>query len=303
MTVFTDAIDEHTPGAGVTIDGLTVKDGDVPGFVTDAELAAHESAYDHASIPTADQSAALALYETALGLAEAGQVLTASGPGAAGFAAVASGTGLSDFSNVVVVDAGGNGDYTTLGDAISAVGTTDLIVVFGSLSAETITISSGAYTIWLPSYRSNVAASFTINGASLYVNGVGRMTGTFNLNSGSLTLMENVRATNVQVNGGTFYGYNPYIYTLALNATAALRVVGAYISTLTFNADPDPGGSGSYLTHCFLLACMANEPRTNIPIFNCTFFDSPANVALAPGNYSNVAVAWPSSGANWPPIP
>lgn len=54
MTVFTDAIDEHTPGAGVTIDGLTVKDGDVPGFVTDAELAvelaAHESAYDHASV-------------------------------------------------------------------------------------------------------------------------------------------------------------------------------------------------------------------------------------------------------------
>ncbi|MBP6471215.1 MAG: hypothetical protein KBE23_06460 [Chloroflexi bacterium] len=105
MTVFTDSIEERTPGAGVTIDGLTVKDGDVPGFVTDAELTAltpadigaevagaaatavadHESAYDHANIPTADQSAALAAYEIALGLAEAGQVLTADGVGAAAF--------------------------------------------------------------------------------------------------------------------------------------------------------------------------------------------------------------------------
>ncbi|MBP6468932.1 MAG: hypothetical protein KBE23_03230 [Chloroflexi bacterium] len=97
MTVFTDAIEERTPGAGVTIDGLTVKDGDVPGFVTDAELAAHESAYGHANIPTADQLAALGLYETALGLAEAGQVLTASGPGAAAFAAQAAAIGQLAF--------------------------------------------------------------------------------------------------------------------------------------------------------------------------------------------------------------
>ncbi|MBK7916522.1 MAG: hypothetical protein IPJ94_09710 [Chloroflexi bacterium] len=136
MTVFTDAIDEHTPGAGVTIDWLTVKDGDVPGFVTDAELAvelaAHESAYDHANIPQ-PTSGLLAAYEAALGLAEAGQVLTADGVGTAGFAAPAAAIGQLAFK-------------VTQSDA--AAPSVQIVHTTGDLTINTVTRDlPGLYTI------------------------------------------------------------------------------------------------------------------------------------------------------------
>lgn len=40
-TINVDTIIEHTPANGVTIDGVLIKDGDVPGFVQDGELTTH----------------------------------------------------------------------------------------------------------------------------------------------------------------------------------------------------------------------------------------------------------------------
>lgn len=51
-------------------------------------VSSHETTYDHDNIPTVAQAAALAAYQAAVAVAEAGQVLTASGAGAAGFAAM-----------------------------------------------------------------------------------------------------------------------------------------------------------------------------------------------------------------------
>lgn len=63
MSVKTNTISERTADAGVTIDGLQIKDGGLP------------------SLPgagiTSDQAAALAAYQAALTAAETGQVLTA----------------------------------------------------------------------------------------------------------------------------------------------------------------------------------------------------------------------------------
>ncbi len=314
MAVITDSIAERTAGAGVTVDGLLIKDGLLPD-VTPADIGAeaagsaatavsdHEATYDHGNIPNVDAAAALAAYQSALATAAAGEVLTASGPGSAAFAAVAGGPGLSDYSNVTVVDASGAGDYTTLGAAIAASGTSDLIVIFGSLASETITLTTGTYTLWLPSYRTNASIALTISGASVIIAGSGRMTGTINLTSGSLNLSGGVRATTVNVSGGTLYGYQPYISTVNLNALASLRIVGAYISTLMLNADMNTTGSGSYVTQCYLVSIGADQPRTDVPIFNCTFFDPPYNISLASGNYSNVAIGFPSNGSNWPAIP
>lgn len=77
MALITDSIAERTPDAGVTVDGLLIKNGTLPN-VPGAAL-------------TADQAAALAAYRAALAAAEADQVLTASGPGEAAFAAPAGG--------------------------------------------------------------------------------------------------------------------------------------------------------------------------------------------------------------------
>lgn len=100
MAVITDSIAERTAGAGVTVDGLLIKDGLLPD-VTPADIGAeaagaaatavsgHESTYDHSNIPGVDEAAALTAYQSALAVAAAGQVLTASGPGAAAFAAAA----------------------------------------------------------------------------------------------------------------------------------------------------------------------------------------------------------------------
>lgn len=105
MAILTDTITERTSGAGVTIDGLLIKDGglpDVPGAgVTEA------------------QATALSAYQSALAAADAGQVLTSSGAGAAGFATAK--PSLSDYQNVIVVDSADNGDYTTLAAALAAV--------------------------------------------------------------------------------------------------------------------------------------------------------------------------------------
>ncbi len=132
MAVITDEIAERTAGAGVTVDGLLIKDGALPD-VTPGDIGAevagaaatavsdHEIAYDHANIPSVDEAFALAAYQSALAAAATGQVLTASGPGAAAFAAAAGGPSLSDYSNVVVVDAGGAGDYTTLAAAMASI--------------------------------------------------------------------------------------------------------------------------------------------------------------------------------------
>lgn len=133
MTVFTDAIEERTPDMGVTIDGVTIKDGDVPGFVKDAELTAHETAYDHENIPGADAAAALTAYQSALATAAAGEVLTASGPGAAAFAAPAAAIGQLAFK------------VTQSGTAAPSV---QIVHTTGDLTINTVTRDlPGLYTI------------------------------------------------------------------------------------------------------------------------------------------------------------
>ena len=58
-TLKVDVIEEQSAGAGVTIDGLLVKDGAVDGVATDAALAAHTGDTDNPHGVTATQAGAL----------------------------------------------------------------------------------------------------------------------------------------------------------------------------------------------------------------------------------------------------
>ena len=73
--------------------------------------------------------------------ADAGQVWTADGANGADWASA--NPSLSDYENVVVVDAGGNGDYTTLRAALTAApNSVKTLIIIGSDTIETSAIQN-----------------------------------------------------------------------------------------------------------------------------------------------------------------
>lgn len=216
------------------------------------------------------------------------------------------GNSLSDYYGVIVVDPDGNGDYKTLTEAIEQSDSGQMIVVFGSLTEPAITLSEArAYTIFLPSPRTNINIPIDVTGsAQLNLSGPGKYIGTVTITGGSLNIYSDVRLTSLIVAGGTVYTYGGNITTFSVIAPASVRSVGAYINSFVLNADLIITGTGSWITGGMVYSLVGNEGvRTDAPFFNTTFFDPPANVSFATGNYTNVAVGFPSNGANWPPIP
>lgn len=92
-----------------------------------------DRAFEDINLPTSGELEDLEAYSTALAGASAGQVLTASGPGVAGFTGLTLPPSLSDYSKVIVVDAGGNGDFTTVAEAMAEVVDATVIFVFGDV--------------------------------------------------------------------------------------------------------------------------------------------------------------------------
>lgn len=210
---------------------------------------------------------------------------------------------LTDYTNITVVDSNGKGDFTTLSDAIAANTTGNMIVIMGSQSGGTISLSSGTFNILIPNYSSSVAVPLSISGANVTIFGVGRMSSTITISSGSLTFINARHTSTLTLNGGTVYGYNANLYSVDLLATMPLRFIGGFIGTLSMSADFGTGGSGSYITNAFVQSAQGTTPRTNVPIFNCTMRDEPFNITVAAGNYSNVVTGSPFNGSTWPAIP
>ncbi len=133
-----------------------------------AAVSGHETAYDHDNIPSVDDAAALTAYQSALATAGAGQVLTASGPGAAAFAAAAGGPSLSDYSNIVVVDAGGNGDHTLLINAVNNAPEGSLICVVSTPAPNASVIAiNKSLDIWIwPNVVIDMGGTTTAIGAA-----------------------------------------------------------------------------------------------------------------------------------------
>ncbi len=313
MAVITDEIAERTAGAGVTVDGLLIKDGALPD-VTPGDIGAevagaaatavsdHETTYDHANIPSVDEAAALTAYQSALAMAGAGQVLTASGPGAAAFAAAAGGgASLSDYSNVIVVDAGGNGDYTTLSAAIAAAASGDLIFIFGALTeASPITLTK-AITVFGPgNHAVNVPITISAGGAL-------RLTGQTNwsnstgitVSGGVLYAMEGITISKVTGSTGQVYAQGCYrITTLDLiDPAVTYKIKNTFINTFTFSAGVGVGSN--FCKGCIVgtLESLAG-PLPDLPFTHCDFSNAPIDVSVAVGNYSNM-----SEGVTWPPLP
>lgn len=313
MAVITDAITERTAGAGVTVDGLLIKDGLLPD-VTPADIGAeaagaaatavsgHESTYDHSNIPGVDEAAALTAYQSALAVAAAGQLLTASGPGEAAFAAPAGGgASLSDYSNVIVVDAGGNGDYTTLSAAIAAATSGDLIYIFGALTeAGPITVTK-AITIFGPgNHAVNVPITISAGGTL-------RLTGQTNwsnstgitVSGGVLYAMEGITIAKVTGSTGQVYAQGCYrITTLDLtNSAVTYKIKNTFINTFTLSAAV---GIGSNFCKGCIIGTLESlvGALANLPFTHCDFTNAPVDVGVAATNYSNI-----SKGVTWPPLP
>lgn len=310
MAVITDSIAERTAGAGVTVDGLLIKDGLLPD-VTPADIGAeaagsaatavsdHEAAYDHGNIPNVDDAAALAAYQSALATAAAGEVLTASGPGAAAFAAVAGGPGLSDYSNVVVVDAGGNGDYTSVTAALAAAPANSVIVVFGQTtepdnvgfspfnSGITIVLTAGAMVNMGGDYI------FVVQSPGLKILGNGTITA-----SGGQTLY--TLSGDVELGNISIINTAPVVGVAAqLESTGKVIMDGTRLSGVNAIKASQNFGAGSRLR--FVAAGTVSKTgaaMTNAPIYHSVLSANPTNISVATGNYSNIA-----NGVTWPVIP
>lgn len=289
MAILTDTITERTSGAGVTIDGLLIKDGglpDVPGAgVTEAQVTA------------------LAAYQSALAAATSGQVLTASGPGSAGFATPSASASLSDYQNVIVVDPGGNGDYTTLGAAFTAAADGDVIAVFGE-TTETGNIAIGSaiggvnkkITIWLtPGSLVNFGAYKLFSAYDVTIVGNGTMTstvpsaGTVTFYNGTLTL-GSVKIENT-VDGGYALSLESIAVTAKLFATT-LQATGS--SAYALNIVGPANLSADTLLHGLLIIgnVMSNTAWSNAPIYNSAIKGTVTNVTANAGTANGTNVVF-----------
>lgn len=281
MTVKTDFIEEVTPDAGVTIDGLLIKDGALPAL-PGAEI-------------TSDQVAALAGYEAALVGAETGEALLKTAGGVE-FGAVTSGPSLSDYANVIVVDAGGNGDYTTLEAAVAAANNNDVIYVFGNLTENPFTVNK-TLTIIAPVSGVTVPTTITLNTGILTL--VGGAYTDIVIAAGTLNLRGNVRVTTVTMPSGTLDMFSSHVGVITTSTTRTIRAIACRLDELNIT-----GLTGSsYLQSCRigLNAFIDNGsgvPSTNAPLFSCSLQSEYYDFTPAPGNYSNIA-----NGVTWPAIP
>lgn len=303
MAVKTDVIAENTPGAGVTIDGLLVKDGGLP-------------ALPGAGID-ADEAAALAAYYAALAGASAGQVLTASGPGAAGFAAVTGGPSLSDYENVIVVDAGGNGDYDLLSDAISAASTKTAIFVFGDIADNGFPSASNK-TLDIYFHNGELTGSmFLILNSSSRIrlfNPRLSMASTISVPTGAEIgiygghIIVSGSESAIRVDGGTLIAYGVTFESTGTQGAirisdvdSAGRVIGC-----TAIGSTALGYTGTIISTppiefhgcTFSGAVSSAIPFANAPLYHNTFSGNPTSITVTSGNYSNVA-----AGVTWPAIP
>lgn len=310
MAVITDSITERTAGAGVTVDGLLIKDGLLPD-VTPADIGAeaagaaatavssHESAYDHANLPTTDEAAALAAYQSALAAAEAGQVLTASGPGAAAFAAAAGGPSLSDYSNVIVVDAGGNGDYTSVSAALATAPANSVIVVFGQTTEpDNIGFSpfnSGITVVLTAGSVVNMGGSyiFVVQSPGLKILGNGTIAA-----SGGQTLY--TLSGDVEIGNISIINTAPVVGVAAqLESTGKVIMDSTRLSGANAIKASQNFGAGSRLRFVASGAVSkTGAAMTNAPIYHSVMSAAPTNISVATGNYSNIA-----NGVTWPAVP
>ncbi len=278
MAVITDSIAERTPDAGVTVDGLLIRNGTLPD-VPGAAL-------------TADQATALAAYQAALAAAENGQVLTATGPDEAAFADPAGGgASLSDYSNVIVVDAGGNGDYTSLAAAVTAAAAGDTIYIFGLVAEAGVSINKNL-TIYAHPQGSTVTVNvpLTVTTGSVFL--IGGKYSSVTVTGGTLYL-RNATVDVVNLTGGILDSAGDVISDFTSTGTRTVRVTGTRFNDISVEGL----SAASYFQACRFTGENIDVSAANAPFFSCSFVNLPI-ITVATGNYSNVV-----AGVTWPTIP
>lgn len=260
----------------------------------------HEDAYDHGNIPTSDQVSVLAAYQAALAAAENGEVLTAVVDGETRqveFAAVAAGVSLSDYQNVIVVDGGGNGDYTSLAEAVAAAGTNDLIVVFGGTYSSPVTISA-ARTIFIPSYSTIISGVITNTGPGLNIIGHGRVSSLVVSGSGVCRLLGGVRVGAEVLDSARIEAANCDFDALSIrSATANYKIRGCRLGSLDFTYTT-AASANRFFSMCDIESAYNEVAFMNMPLYHCRIVAiDPDTVGVASGNYSNTL-----AGITWPAI-
>ena len=159
-----------------------------------------------------------------------GQVWTADGADGAGW--VAANPSLSDYENVVVVDAGGNGDYTTLGAAGSGeVSAKTFYVIGDTIEVSNITPVDGSVFV-IPSGSSvnftGVSFLFLNNNSNIVITGNGEISAetgqVIAQTNGSHTILgTKISGTGkaMELQGGEFYHYGARV----LGADGALAIL------------------------------------------------------------------------------
>jgi hypothetical protein len=199
---------------------------------------------------------------------------------------------LTDYANVIVVDADGNGDHTTLKDAVDAASAGDVIVVFGQTS-ETASIDIGCdLTLWITAGAEVAFASAKQLRCGTYtvtIIGPGKITGNNNtelldVGSTATVTLQNLTVDNDDATGcairkatgtPTLKIFNSQIY-----GEGTALGYGPYSSSSLFIA--------SYF--CGSIAVHSVSSWTSAPFYHCVFQGAVTNLTADAGaaNGSNI---------------
>jgi hypothetical protein len=212
---------------------------------------------------------------------------------------------LSDYTDIVVVDVTGNGDYTTLGAAFSAAPSGSLIVVFGSVTPEEYIGLSKHITLWIPN-RTTINTQISLSlGAFLNIVGNGRFSSTgqtFQVNGGTLRLnpgTEILLGDLVVNNGGKIEVDGASIAYLYFSANANFTIRNTRIDDLAFAAAMTPSIS-RYIFSSYLGRVTCDVEWENFPMYHCILTDEPSNITVHAANFTNANI---TDNGNWPALP
>lgn len=170
------------------------------------------------------------------GAALAGQVLEANGAGGVQVGAIKH--NLSDYANIIVIDADGNGDFTTLNAAVAAGGAGAVFVVFGATAGSNTTID---YDCEILGPGSIDIGTLTINECQVVLGGGLYIDANINVAFVDELVEHTLIVENATVRGKIILvGYTALQATLELRPGA--RVQGATTDAIELSSSGTAGG-------------------------------------------------------------
>lgn len=198
------------------------------------------------------------------------------------------GNSLSDYSQTIVVDANGNGDFTKLSEAVAAANQGDRIIVFTNIyeTGDPLDISKGVHIVLLPEVQLGVNIVFSGSQVNT-VSGTGSIPNGFSLTTnGPSKIYGSVFIDKLYPQSSVLYLDHAVVNTLELKGNTTVWATNSDIDRVDLKTYALL--AGSYFNSCTIEYATSDVLRENVGFHNCIFTYNLNNVKVGVGNYSNV---------------